>query len=91
MPLDLAAQKLSFNCQLISCYPYYLWWLMKSISTVVFEVDFLILHAKSLQMCPTLRHTMDHIGSSVCGILQARILEWVAMPSFFILSRLYSL
>ena len=29
------------------------------------------------QLCPTLCHPP---GSSVCGILQARILEWVAMP-----------
>ena len=90
MPLDLAAGKLSFNF-VISCYPYYLWWLMKSISTVVFEVDFLILHAKSLQMCPTLGNTIDHIGSSVRGSLQARMLEWVVMPFFFILSSLYLL
>ena len=33
----------------------------------------LSMHAKSLQSCPP--------GSSVHGILQARILEWVAMPS----------
>ena len=33
--------------------------------------------AKSLQSCPTLCDSMDHIppGSSVHGILQARILE----------------
>ena len=39
--------------------------------------------AKSLQSCPTLWDTMDCrlSGSSVHGILQARILEWVAMPS----------
>ena len=39
--------------------------------------------AKSLQSCPTLRDLMDYspLGSSVCGILQARILEGVAMPS----------
>ena len=39
--------------------------------------------AKSLQSCPTLCTPMDCSlpGSSVCGILQARILEWVAMPS----------
>ena len=39
---------------------------------------------KFLQSCPTL---CDHMacsppGSSVNGILQARILEWIAMPSF---------
>ena len=39
--------------------------------------------AKSLQSCPTLCDPMDHSppGSSVHGALQARILEWVAMPS----------
>ena len=36
-----------------------------------------------IQSCPTLCDPMDCSppGSSVCGILQARILEWVAMPS----------
>ena len=44
-------------------------------------------HAKSLQSCPTLWDPMDHSlpGSCVYRILQARIqariLEWVAMPS----------
>ena len=40
-------------------------------------------YAKSLQSCLTLRNPMDHNppGSSVHGILQARILEWVSMPS----------
>ena len=35
------------------------------------------------QLCPTLCDPMDHSlpGSSVPGILQARMLEWVAMPS----------
>ena len=39
--------------------------------------------AKSLQSCLTLCDPMDcnSPGSSVHGILQARILEWVAMPS----------
>ena len=41
------------------------------------------MHAKLLQPCPTVSDPMDHSppGSSVHGILQARILEWVAMPS----------
>ena len=41
------------------------------------------MHAKSLQSGPTLCHPMDYSlpGSSVHGILQERILEWVAMPS----------
>ena len=40
-------------------------------------------HAKSLQSCLTLWNPMDcrPPGSSAHGIFQARILEWVAMPS----------
>ena len=40
------------------------------------------MHAKLLQSCPTLCDSMDCSppGSSVHEILQARILEWVAMP-----------
>ena len=38
--------------------------------------------AESLQLCTTLCDPMDCSppGASVCGILQARILEWVAIP-----------
>ena len=41
------------------------------------------MHAKSLQSCLTLRDNMDCSlpGSSVHGILQARILECAAVPS----------
>ena len=41
------------------------------------------MHVQSLQSCPILCDPMNcHMpGSSVHGILQARILEWVAMPS----------
>ena len=41
------------------------------------------MHAELLQLCPTLCNLMDYNppGSFVHGILQARILEWVAMPS----------
>ena len=41
------------------------------------------MHAKLLQLCPTLCDPMDHSlpGSSVYGMLQARILDWVAMLS----------
>ena len=40
------------------------------------------MHAKSLQSCPTLCHPKDCCpqGSSVQGILQARILEWFVTP-----------
>ena len=43
-----------------------------------------VLCAKSLQSCLTLCDPMDCStpGSSVLRIIQARILEWVAMPSF---------
>ena len=39
------------------------------------------MHTKSPQSCPTLCDTMEYSlpGSSIHGILQARILEWVAM------------
>ena len=42
------------------------------------------MHAKSLQPCRTLCNSMDcsPLGSSVPGILQARILQSVAVPSF---------
>ena len=51
------------------------------ISNTLFNFIPLCIHAKSLQSCPTLCDPMDCSlsGSSVYGILQARILEWVAM------------
>ena len=41
------------------------------------------MHTKSLQLCLTLCDPMDYIAQIPLsmGILQARILEWVAMPS----------
>ena len=38
---------------------------------------------QSLQSCPTACNPMDYSlpSSSVCGVFQARILEWVAIPS----------
>ena len=72
--------------------PYWLWdWRSHS----DFESNFLTcmtctegvgrvcMRATLLQLCLTLCDPMDYSlpGSSVCGILQARILEWVAMPS----------
>ena len=46
------------------------------------------MYTKSLQSCLTLCDPMDCSlpGSSVRRILQARILEWVAMPFFIIFS-----
>ena len=42
-----------------------------------------MVHAKSFQSCPVLCGPMDYspLVSPVHGILQMRILEWVAMPS----------
>ena len=42
-----------------------------------------LLPAQAPQLCPPLCNLMDcnPPGSSVHGILQARIVEWVAMPS----------
>ena len=44
----------------------------------------MVFRAKLLQLCPTLWDPMDCSlpGSSVHGISQARILEWIAMLSF---------
>ena len=44
-------------------------------------VYYIYTHAKSLKSCLTLCDPMDYSppGSSVHGILQARILEWVAL------------
>ena len=46
-------------------------------------LDEICVSVKLLQSCPTLCDPMDcsFPGSSVHGILQARIVEWVAMPS----------
>ena len=43
----------------------------------------LLMHAKLLQLYSTLRDPLDYSppDSSVHGILQARILKWVAVPS----------
>ena len=47
------------------------------------SMSYACLHAKSFQSCPVLCNPMDcnPPGSSVHGILQVRILEWVTMPS----------
>ena len=39
------------------------------------------MHARSIQLCPTLCDPRDYSppGSSVYGIFQARILEWVVI------------
>ena len=49
-----------------------------------FILPIVCMHAKSLQLCPTLCDPMDCSPPcfSVHVILQARILEWVAVPCF---------
>ena len=56
------------------------WWWDQS---HIFLLRQLMVHAKLLQSCLTLCNPMDCSppGPSVNGILQASILEWVAMPS----------
>ena len=56
---------------------------LPSTPTPQWELGVLTTGAQSLQSCPTLCDLMDCSppGSSVHGILQARILECVAMPS----------
>ena len=56
---------------------------IKQPQTLECPPDFTRVCAKSLQLYLTLCNLMDCSppGSSVHGILQARILEWVAMPS----------
>ena len=52
-----------------------------SFSSLIVMVAAAAAAAKSLQSCPTLCDPIDGspLGSSVPGILQARILEWVAI------------
>ena len=58
----------------------YFYWYVKDFEEFSTTV---CVHAKSLQSCPTLYDPMDCslLGSSVHRILQARILEWIAMSS----------
>ena len=53
----------------------------KSLCSLIILLLYTAAAAKSLQSCPTLCNTIDSSppGSSVPRILQARILEWVAI------------
>ena len=55
---------------------------LNSLSLPLFWLPCACVCAKSLQLCPTLCVPMDCSppGSSVHGILQARILEWIGSP-----------
>ena len=54
----------------------------KNLSIYILLFQGMCVHARSLQSCLTLCSPMDCSppGSSLHGILQARVLEWVAMP-----------
>ena len=54
---------------------------VSSEASAVGPMDAMLCYAKSLQSCPTLCDPIDGSppGSVVPGILQARILEWVAI------------
>ena len=51
-------------------------------SEQISNVKWVVVKVLITQLCLTLSHPMDYspVGSSVHGILQARILEWVAIP-----------
>ena len=55
----------------VYCYPAYLTYMQNAAAAA----------AKSLQLCPTLCNPINgsQPGSSIPGILQARVLEWVAI------------
>ena len=55
---------------------------------LLFLAYLLCVHAKSLQLCPTLCNPMDCSleGSSVHGIFQVRTLDWVAISFFRVFS-----
>ena len=80
----LKAQQSNINILKIFCFPDMRFFSPKlhiTYSNLVYYTAMCIC-SKSLQWCPTLFDSMDYSlpGSSVHGILQARILEWVAMP-----------
>ena len=58
-------------------------WLIQPTSSLPLQISTVRARAKSLQVCPAFCDPMDYspLGSSVHGIIQARILEWIAMPS----------
>ena len=56
---------------------------------VNYKIQYLCVCVLVAQSCPTLCNPMDHCppGSSVHGILHARILEWIAIPFSRVSSR----
>ena len=68
-------------CMCVCVYIYYIYSYVLHIHTHT-HTHIYICVAQLLQLCPTLCDPMDYSlpGFSVHGILQARILEWVAIP-----------
>ena len=64
----------------LTCHFPFLYW-SQSVSISQLHCFAMLCYAKSLQLCPTLCDPRDGSppGSPVPGILQARILEWVAV------------
>ena len=56
---------------------------MSLVQAIFISLVHACMHAKSLSLCPTLCDPMDCSppNFSVHGILQAGMLEWIAMPS----------
>ena len=61
---------------------FFMWWVKISFSSVCAWIGFIHKRMLLTQSCPTLWDTMDCSlrGSSVHGILQARVLDWVTIP-----------
>ena len=76
LPVEHRMSRLADSCGLSVVSPKHSTWRRAKYNTCA------VLHAKSLQSCPTLCNPVDCSppGCSVHGILQARILEWVAVP-----------
>ena len=70
------SERREIQVQVLLCFPFF--WPCRAACICIVRVC-----AQSLQLCPTLCNPIDYSppGSSVHGILQARILEWVTMPS----------
>ena len=70
-PISLSNTSVGHLCSLALCFQVLAFTLLACV------------HAKSLQSCPIFCDPMDWSlpDSTVHGILQARLLEWIAMPS----------
>ena len=67
----------------LNCFLRTLRTVLLGVRSSTYELVGKLMRTKSFQSCPTLCNPMDRStpGFSVRGIVQARILEWAAMPS----------